>query len=71
MVDVFAFWSGDKKESAKKRLETVTRDYTIHLRKMVFGVQFKKRAPRAVREIRKFAQRAMGTSVGFFKLCVP
>lgn len=28
----------------------------------MFGVQFKKRAPRAVKEVQKFAQKQMGTS---------
>jgi len=39
----------------------VTRDYTIHMHKLMHGIQFKKRAPRALREIRKFAVRAMIT----------
>merc|ERR1712084_39207 len=39
----------------------VTRDYTIHLHKLLHKIQFKKRAPRAIREIRKFASRAMTT----------
>ncbi|KAK5945708.1 60S ribosomal protein L31B [Knufia obscura] len=42
--------------------DVVAREYTIHLHKRVHGVQFKKRAPRAIKEIRKFAQSAMGTS---------
>uniref|UniRef100_A0A6V0ZFT2 60S ribosomal protein L31 n=1 Tax=Thalassionema nitzschioides TaxID=33649 RepID=A0A6V0ZFT2_9STRA len=41
--------------------DLVTRDYTIHLSKRVHKKQFKKRAPRAIKEIRKFAQKAMGT----------
>lgn len=41
--------------------EVVTRDYTVHLHKRLFGVGFKKRAPRAVKEIRKFAEKQMGT----------
>ncbi|KAJ2783670.1 hypothetical protein H4R18_001580 [Coemansia javaensis] len=41
--------------------EVVTREYTIHLHKRVFGESFKKRAPRAIRVIRKFAQDNMGT----------
>ncbi|KAG5365773.1 60S ribosomal protein [Yarrowia sp. B02] len=41
--------------------DVVTREYTIHLHKRVFGVQFKKRAPRAVKEIKKFAKQQMGT----------
>mmetsp|Transcript_28216 Transcript_28216/g.39697 ORF Transcript_28216/g.39697 Transcript_28216/m.39697 type:complete len:117 (+) Transcript_28216:81-431(+) len=41
--------------------DLVTRDYTIHLSKRVHKQQFKKRAPRAVKEIRKFAEKAMGT----------
>ncbi|WP_411025987.1 hypothetical protein, partial [Salmonella sp. s54496] len=41
--------------------DVVTREYTIHLHKRVFGVSFKKKAPRAIKEIRKFASKMMGT----------
>mmetsp|Transcript_7826 Transcript_7826/g.11389 ORF Transcript_7826/g.11389 Transcript_7826/m.11389 type:complete len:114 (-) Transcript_7826:94-435(-) len=41
--------------------DLVTRDYTIHLSKRTHKIQFKKRAPRAIKEIRKFAEKAMGT----------
>uniref|UniRef100_A0A914RYT3 Large ribosomal subunit protein eL31 n=1 Tax=Parascaris equorum TaxID=6256 RepID=A0A914RYT3_PAREQ len=41
--------------------EVVTREYTINLHKRIFGVGFKKRAPRAVDEVRKFAEQQMGT----------
>lgn len=41
--------------------EVVTREYTIHLHKRLKGVGFKKRAPRAIKEIRKFAEKQMGT----------
>ena len=41
--------------------DLVTRDYTIHLSKRIKGQQFKRRAPRAIKEVRKFAQKAMGT----------
>ncbi|KAJ2344798.1 60S ribosomal protein L31B [Coemansia sp. RSA 2618] len=42
--------------------EVVTREYTIHLHKNVFGASFKKRTPKAVKAIREFAQVNMGTS---------
>lgn len=42
--------------------DLVTRDYTIHLSKRIHKMQFKRRAPRAVKEIRAFATKAMGTS---------
>lgn len=42
--------------------DLVTRDYTIHLSKRIHKYQFKKRAPRAIKEIRKFASKCMGTS---------
>ncbi|KAL9057009.1 MAG: hypothetical protein Q9162_002557 [Coniocarpon cinnabarinum] len=42
--------------------DQVAREYTIHLHKRVYGVQFKKRAPRAIKEVRKFATKAMGTN---------
>lgn len=45
----------------KSKPDLVTRDFTIHLSKRVHKIQFKKRAPRAVKEVRKFAQKAMGT----------
>ncbi|KAJ4294525.1 60S ribosomal protein L31B [Didymosphaeria variabile] len=41
--------------------DVVAREYTIHLHKRVHGVSFKKRAPRAIKEIRAFAEKAMGT----------
>ncbi|KAL3945535.1 MAG: hypothetical protein SGBAC_000359 [Bacillariaceae sp.] len=44
------------------KTDLVTRDYTIQLSKRTKGHQFKRRAPRAIKEIKKFAQKAMGTS---------
>jgi len=41
--------------------DVVTREYTIHMHKRLHGVSFKKRAPRAVKEIKEFAFKAMGT----------
>ncbi|AAS52760.2 AER076Cp [Eremothecium gossypii ATCC 10895] len=41
--------------------DVVTREYTINLHKRLHGVTFKKRAPRAVKEIKKFAKLHMGT----------
>ena len=41
--------------------DVVTREYTIHMRKMLHGVGFKKRAPRAVKEVKAFAKKMMGT----------
>merc|ERR1711862_964034 len=37
------------------------REYTINLHKRIHKITFKKRAPRAVKEIRKFARKEMGT----------
>jgi large subunit ribosomal protein L31e len=45
----------------KSKPDLVSRDYTIHLAKYTHKITFKKRAPRAVKEIKKFAQKAMGT----------
>ncbi len=53
------------KEGKKKEVQPVTRDYTINLHKRIHKIQFKKRAPRAIREIKKFAQAEMFTKVGF------
>lgn len=41
--------------------EVVTREYTVNLHKRLHGIGFKKRAPRAIKEIRKFAEQQMGT----------
>merc|ERR1712032_345716 len=49
------------KKGGRKSQEPVTRDYTIHLHKLMHKIQFKKRAPRAVREIRKFTLKRMFT----------
>jgi large subunit ribosomal protein L31e len=42
--------------------DVVTREYTINLHKRLHGVSFKKRAPTAVKEIKKFAKLHLGTS---------
>jgi len=41
--------------------EVVTREYTINMHKRLHGIGFKYRAPRAVKEIKKFAEQQMGT----------
>ena len=51
---------GSKRTKAKGS-DIATRDYTIHMSKRLYGVNFKKRAPRAIAEIKKFATKAMGT----------
>merc|ERR1719421_2432445 len=50
-----------KDGKARKAIEPCTRDTTINLHKKVFKVQMKKRAPRAVREIKAYAAKAMRT----------
>lgn len=44
------------------RVDVVTREFTINLHKRLHGVSFKRRAPRAVKEIKKFAQKVMQTA---------
>ena len=46
---------------AKGLKDPVTREYTINLAKRLHGTTFKKRAPRAVKEVKAFAAKAMGT----------
>ncbi|KAJ2726812.1 60S ribosomal protein L31B [Coemansia sp. Benny D115] len=41
--------------------EVVTRECTINLHKRVYGATFKTRAPRAIKAVREFAQKEMGT----------
>lgn len=48
-----------KKERRAK--EVVTREYTINLHKKLHDIKFKSRAPRAIKEVRKFASKIMGT----------
>ncbi|KAJ4913232.1 Uncharacterized protein Rs2_07853 [Raphanus sativus] len=52
-----------KKMSEKKgrKEEVVTREYTINLHRRLHSCTFKKKAPKAIKEIRKFAEKAMGT----------
>merc|ERR1712189_149070 len=52
---------GEKKKGRSAINEVVTREYTINVHKRIHGVGFKKRAPRAIKEIRKFAMKEMGT----------
>ncbi|PLB50158.1 carbon-nitrogen hydrolase [Aspergillus steynii IBT 23096] len=51
--------TGKKQRSAIA--DVVSREYTINLHRRMHGVTFKKRAPRAIKEIRAFAEQAMGT----------
>lgn len=44
-----------------KSADIVAREYTIHMSKRLYGVSFKNRAPRAIREIKAFAQKHMNT----------
>merc|ERR1712182_80223 len=50
-----------KKKTKSVRTDCVTREYTINLHKRLHSNTFKKRAPRAIRAIRKFASQMMGT----------
>lgn len=51
----------EKGERRPKSQDIVVREQTIHLAKRLYGVTFKKRAPRAIREIKAFAEKAMKT----------
>ncbi|KAG5261661.1 hypothetical protein AALO_G00286920 [Alosa alosa] len=52
---------GEKKKGRSAINEVVTREYTINVHKRIHGISFKRRAPRAIKEIRKFAMKEMGT----------
>jgi len=41
--------------------DVVAREYTIHMHRRIHGASFKKRAPKAIKEIKDFATKAMGT----------
>ena len=51
------------KDGKKKVMEAACRDYTINMHKRLHGVAFKKRATRAVRDIKRFATKEMHTQV--------
>ena len=52
---------GEKKKGRSAINEVVTREYTINIHKRIHGVGSKKRAPRALKEIQKFAMKEMVT----------
>ncbi|XP_058072498.1 large ribosomal subunit protein eL31-like [Magnolia sinica] len=51
-----------EKTAKGRKEEVVTREYTINLHRRLHGCTFKKMAPKATKEIQKFAQKAMGTT---------
>ncbi|KAM7321985.1 hypothetical protein ACRRTK_018826 [Alexandromys fortis] len=51
---------GEKKKGRSAINEMVTREYTINIHKRIPGMGFKDRAPRALKEIQKFAMKEMG-----------
>ena len=54
------------RDGTKKELQPVKRDYTLNMHKRLQNIQFKKRAPRAIRDIRRFATKEMFTKVSPF-----
>eukprot|EP00948_MAST-09A_sp_MAST-9A-sp1_P000671 g671.t1 len=44
-----------------KRMDKVTRECTINLNKRLHRVTYKKKAPRAIKAIKEFARKMMGT----------
>ncbi|XP_052282138.1 60S ribosomal protein L31-like isoform X2 [Dreissena polymorpha] len=52
---------GGKQKPKNAINEVITKECTINLHKRIFGRSFKKRAPRAIKEIRHFAEKMMGT----------
>ncbi|EGW00523.1 60S ribosomal protein L31-like [Cricetulus griseus] len=52
---------GGKKKGRSAVNEVVTREYTIYTHKHIHGVGFKKHAPQALKKIRKFSMKEMGT----------
>ncbi|MBW0466008.1 hypothetical protein O181_005723 [Austropuccinia psidii MF-1] len=54
----------EKKERKSRSAlsDVITREYTVHLHKHIHGQSFKKRAPKAIKAVTEFAQKAMGTN---------
>ena len=58
---------GDEKKKGHSAInEMVTREYPINIHKCIHGVGFKKRAPQALKELRKLALKEMGTPDAHF-----
>lgn len=51
----------NKDKKTKTLNEVLTREYTINIHRRIHGVGFKRRAPRAIKEIKKFAEKQFGT----------
>lgn len=51
----------NKDKKSKTLNEVLTREYTINIHRRIHGVGFKRRAPRAIKEIKKFAEKQFGT----------
>ena len=54
-------WRQKRKQGENKQLEPETRQTIIHLHKRLHKVTFKKKAPRAVKEIKEYARKCMFT----------
>ena len=52
---------GSEKKGEKKELNPITRQQKINLHKLVHDIKFKKRAPRAINEIKQMARKVMST----------
>jgi large subunit ribosomal protein L31e len=53
--------AANAKKEGKKELQPITRKLRINLHKQLHGVQFKKKAPSAVKIVKQIASRNMGT----------
>ncbi|KAJ1909752.1 60S ribosomal protein L31B [Tieghemiomyces parasiticus] len=51
----------DHKKQRSVLSEVITREYTIHMHRRVFGTTFKKRAPKSIKVVQDFARKEMGT----------
>ena len=51
------------RDGKKTEMQPACRDYTLNMHKRLHGISFKKRAPRAIRDIKKFAESEMFTNV--------
>lgn len=51
----------NKDKKTKALNELITREFTINIHRRIHGIGFKRRAPRAIKEIKKFAEKQFGT----------
>jgi len=59
--NIYSKWAAHEPAKNRQKSDVVSREYTINLHKRLHKCTFKDRAPRAIREIKRFAIAKLGT----------